>query len=33
LLAADLNRVLGKKAARDLPADVQVNPADVEGFA
>ncbi len=32
LLAASLGRVLGKKAARDLPAGVQLAPADVQDF-
>jgi sialic acid synthase SpsE len=33
ILAERLNDVIGKKAQRDLPAHVHVNPADVEGFA
>lgn len=32
LLAVDLPQVLGKQATRDLPADVQVQPGDVEGL-
>ncbi|RJX34047.1 MAG: polyhydroxyalkanoate biosynthesis repressor PhaR [Desulfarculus sp.] len=32
ILAADLERVLGKKARRDLPAEVQIAPDDVHGF-
>lgn len=30
--AAELDRVLGRTATRDLPADVHVKPDDVEGF-
>lgn len=32
ILAADLERVLGKKARRNLPAEVQIAPDDVDGF-
>ena len=32
ILAGDFPRVLGKKAARDLPAEVQIAPGDVDGF-
>lgn len=32
ILAADLGRVLNKKALRDLPAQVQIKPDDVDGF-
>ena len=32
LLAKALPRVLGKKALRDLPAETQISPGDVDGF-
>jgi sialic acid synthase SpsE len=33
ILAERLDEIIGRKAVRDLPADVHVNPEDVEGFA
>jgi N-acetylneuraminate synthase len=33
ILANRLDDVLGRKATRDIPAEVHVNPADIEGFA
>ena len=32
ILASDLSRVLGKKAARDIQKDVQINPNDIENW-
>jgi sialic acid synthase SpsE len=33
ILAEHFGRVVGRRALRDVPADVHVDPADVEGFA
>lgn len=32
ILAVDLDRVLGKRAARDIPADVHIGPGDIVGW-